>query len=228
MSNTVCVIGNLNIDLIIRQVPHLPVWGQEVVGSSHALLSSGQAGYLAFALARLGIPVSVIANVGPDAFGRQIVGDLRAAGVDVSGVETAETETGISVAVVRADGERAFISNLGCLRDYDESLVERHWDRAAGADMVCLVGGSVLPALSAAASARLLVRARDAGSLTALDPGWDPNGWPPETVAAATTTPQQQPLPSPRTARRWWWLNAAQRAASPGAATRSCACRRAR
>lgn len=180
----ICVIGNLNMDLIIRQVPRLPVWGQEVVGTSHTLVSAGQAGYLAFALARLGDPVSVIANVGSDIFGQQIVHDLRRAGVNVDGVETAERETGISVAIVRPDGERAFVSNLGCLNVFDEGLVERAWGQTAGADIVCLVGSSVLGALSAAASAGILARARAAGQITAFDPGWDPNGWPQETIAA--------------------------------------------
>lgn len=184
MTDTVCVIGNLNIDLIIRQVPRLPVWGQEVVGTSHAVVSSGQAGYLAFALAHLGLTVRLIANVGSDAFGQQIVNDLRAAGVDLTGVETAARETGISVAIVRPDGERAFVSNLGCLNVFDEHLVARQWDQTRGANIVCLVGSSVLPALSTVAAARFLAQARAAGQLTAFDPGWDPNGWPPETIAA--------------------------------------------
>ena len=52
----ICVIGNLNIDLIVRNVPDLPAWGQEVAGTDNVAASSGQAGYLAMALARLGVP----------------------------------------------------------------------------------------------------------------------------------------------------------------------------
>ena len=102
MLSSICVIGNLNIDLIIRQVPHLPAWGQEVLGTSHMQVSSGQAGYLSFALSRLGIPPSLIGNVGEDMLGKQILADLDAYGVDLRGVwVTPGGQTGITVAIVR-------------------------------------------------------------------------------------------------------------------------------
>src|SRR5581483_10101150 len=82
----VCVVGNLNIDLIIRGVAALPVWGQEVAGTSHVAASAGQAGYMAMALGRLGAPTSIVANVGDDLFGRQIVDDLAARGVETGAV----------------------------------------------------------------------------------------------------------------------------------------------
>jgi len=43
-TNPICIIGNLNVDLIIRNVPQLPNWGQEVLGTDQVLVSSGQAG----------------------------------------------------------------------------------------------------------------------------------------------------------------------------------------
>lgn len=179
----VCVVGNLNIDLIIRGVEALPAWGQEVAGTSHVAASSGQAGYLAMALARFGDPVSVVANVGDDAFGRQILGDLERHGVETGAIEVAAGATGITVGIVRGDGERAFVSDFACLHDYDEALVLRHWDRVEAADVVCLVGQFCLSAITPDVARRILRRARKAGKLTVLDTGWDPAGWPPETVA---------------------------------------------
>ena len=35
----ICVIGNLNTDLIIRGVPKLPAWGTEVEGTDHVFVS---------------------------------------------------------------------------------------------------------------------------------------------------------------------------------------------
>ena len=183
MPQRACVVGNLNIDLIVRGVPDLPRWGQEVAGTSHVAASAGQAGYLALALARLGTAVGVVANVGDDAFGRQIVDDLRRAGVDTRAVETAAGATGISVGIVRADGERAFVSDFASLGDFDLALVERHWDVVAAADVVALVGQCCLPRITPAVARHILGRARAAGKTTVLDTGWDPAGWPPETVA---------------------------------------------
>ncbi len=179
----VCVVGNLNIDLIIRGVDALPAWGQEVAGTSHVAASSGQAGYLAMALARFGDPVSVVANVGNDAFGRQVLGDLERHGVATGAVEVAAGATGITVGIVRGDGERAFVSDFACLHDYDEALVLRHWDRVEDADIVCLVGQFCLSSITPEVARRILQRVRDAGKITMLDTGWDPAGWPVETVA---------------------------------------------
>jgi ribokinase len=184
MPSSICVIGNLNIDLIIRQVPHLPAWGQEVLGTSHMQVSSGQAGYLSFALSRLGIPPSLIGNVGEDMLGRQILTDLESYGVDLRGVwVTPGGQTGITVAIVREDGERAFVSNLGCLTDFSEQTVLPHWSLVRDAAIVCLVGIFVLPGLTYQSIFRLLSDARQAGKMTMLDTGWDSAGWTAETQA---------------------------------------------
>ncbi|HET6507787.1 MAG TPA: carbohydrate kinase family protein [Baekduia sp.] len=189
----VCVVGNLNADLIVRGVPALPEWGQEVAGTSHALVTSGQAGYLALGLAKLDVPTALIANVGDDHQGATILEDLRSAGVATDGVEISKGATGISVAAVRPDGERAFLSHFASLGELDEALIERRWSTGSAAPVLCLVGLFSIPGLDPGAGARLLTRARAEGRRTVLDTGWDPDGWSDATVAgveemlAATT-----------------------------------------
>ena len=191
----VCIIGNLNIDLIIRHVPSMPAWGQEVMGSSHQQFSSGQAGYLAFALRRLNIPTTLIGNVGQDLYGEQILNDLRAFGVDTQGVVVIPGKaTGISLAIVNADGERAFISDLGCLNDFTEEMILKNWSLTEPAGIVCMVGLFCTPGLSFQAAARLLKKARSAGQITMLDTGWDPKNWPQETLLGMRELLQQVSL----------------------------------
>jgi ribokinase len=180
----VCIIGNLNVDLIIRDVPRMPVWGQEVFGKDYVLASSGQAGYLAFALRGLEIPTALVGNLGQDIYGQQILRDLQACGVDTAGVDvTPGGRTGITVAMVRPDGERAFVSEQGCLADYTEQDALAHWDRTGSAGIVCLVGIFMFTKLTFDACARLLAKAAGEGKATMLDTGWDSNNWPPETQA---------------------------------------------
>ena len=163
ISQPVCIIGNLCVDLIIRNVPAMPVWGQEVLGTSHALVSSGQTGYTAFALSRLGISTSVIGSVGEDSNGRQVIADLNSYGIDTSGVIVIKDGlTGISVAIVRNDGERAFVSTLGCSLDFNEQMVLEKWDIPASASIVCLVGLFNIPNLTLESAASLLGKARQA------------------------------------------------------------------
>jgi ribokinase len=179
-----CVVGNLCIDLVIRGVAALPAWGQEVAGRGQAIVPAGQAANLARGLARLGAPVSVVGAVGDDGFGQLIRDDLAAHGVDISGVASLPGPTPLTVGVVRPDGERAFISEFGCASGVDGGFLDRMWPAIAAADVVCLVGQFNLPQLSPGAAQAALARARAGGAVTVVDTGWDPAGWPHETIAA--------------------------------------------
>jgi ribokinase len=178
----VCVIGNLNSDLILRGMPSLPAWGTEVAATGRSMVSSGQAGYLAIALATLGVGVAVVANIGPDAAGEQITWDLEQAGVATGEIEDGTAPTGLTVALVRQDGERAFVTEFGCLTEIDEAMLSRHDHAISTARVLCLVGLFMLPSLSLRTFAGLVELARRRGQLTVVDPGWDMAGWPSATV----------------------------------------------
>lgn len=181
----VCVVGNLNKDLILRGVEKLPEWGTEVTARDRVLITAGQAGYLAMALASLGSAVTVVGIVGDDADGESIRADLARVGVDVSAVEVVcGAPTGLTVAVVRPDGERAFVSHFGSLSSFNAEDVRRHWDSVERSRAACLVGLFNLPKLDAGAVQAMLARLREAGTTTVLDPGWDPGGWQPATLRA--------------------------------------------
>jgi ribokinase len=182
---SICIVGNVMVDFIVRGVEHLPEWGREVNGLNHNVATGGQAANLSRGLAALAVPVSVIGNVGADDAGSQILKDLGGAGVLIDGVEISRTgSTAVSIAVVRADGERAFISDFASLGDIDEAFVMRHWDLVRRATFLCLVGLFNLPSLDLAAARRILASARADGKTTVLDTGWDPDGWPAQTVEA--------------------------------------------
>ncbi|HYM95848.1 MAG TPA: carbohydrate kinase family protein [Candidatus Sulfotelmatobacter sp.] len=177
------MIGNLLVDLIVRGVEDLPAWGREVSGTNHRSSSAGQAGNLARGLVALGMAAGVVGNVGRDEAGSQILRDLSGAGVSIESVEVSPTgATALSIAIVRPDGERAFLSDFASLAEIDEALVMRHWDAVCRASYVCLVGLFNLPALDLRAAKRILAAARAEGRTTVLDTGWDPKGWQPGTV----------------------------------------------
>jgi ribokinase len=179
----ICIAGNLNIDLIIRNVPKLPEWGQEVAGNKHIAVSSGQGGYIALALSHLGTPVRMVGNLAGDPFGNQILDDLHKAGVDISDVEVLnDCQTGITVAIVRSDGERAFVSDFGCSRRFTEDLLYRHWSAIRASEILCFVGIFCLSNLDLDGIAHAMEKAHREGIQTMLDTGWDPNNWQPDTL----------------------------------------------
>ncbi len=174
----ISVIGNLNIDLVIRQVKNLPIWGTEVIGRNSDVYSSGQAGYASFALSALGLPVSIIANVGADTYGEMIINSLKAAEIDTSGISIMRgKKTGITVAIVRPDGERAFVSDYGCLDDFSCSLIKNNWHILKNTDYICIFGLSTLRNINYDELNNILIKFKNMGKITVLDTGWNPNGW---------------------------------------------------
>jgi sugar/nucleoside kinase (ribokinase family) len=90
----------------------------------------------------------------------------------------------LTVAAVRPDGERAFVSDFAGLNHADEKVIERRWPRIDRAQTVCLLGIFSWPGLSLTRTAALFRRMRQAGKATMLDTGWDPGGWNPKTQDA--------------------------------------------
>jgi sugar/nucleoside kinase (ribokinase family) len=181
----VCIIGNLTIDVIMRGIEEMPHWGQEALSNSRAETAAGQAGGMAFASVAMGARVDVVADVGDDDTGARIRHELEVAGVGVATVSVVSGgTTPLTVAVVRGDGERAFITDLGNLRPFDILEAVQQSPDVLEASVVALVGTSNLPGIDLDAAARVFAAARRAGAITAFDSGWDPDGWSPKSVAA--------------------------------------------
>ncbi|NMB61538.1 MAG: carbohydrate kinase family protein [Chloroflexi bacterium] len=178
-----CLAGNLNIDMIIRNVPNLPLWGQEVLGNNYSIVSSGQTAYTAFALRKFNISIKIIGNVGNDIYGEKIINDLANSGANIDEVEIVEDgKTGITVAIVRNDGERAFVSDPSSLVAFNGSLLTRHHECIKESDFFFLMGIFFLPGLELSDAQYTLAQAQAMGKITFLDTGWDPQGWQDKTI----------------------------------------------
>ena len=60
-----CLASNLNIDLMIRNVPCPPQWGQEISGKDDNIVTSGQTAYTVFTLRKFNV---LIREIGKDCF----------------------------------------------------------------------------------------------------------------------------------------------------------------
>jgi ribokinase len=167
-----CVVGNLVIDLIIKGVPSLPSWGHEVLGSGRSEDVGGQGANLARAAARLGLSTTIVSVVGDDGSGRRIRDTLQADGVGIGTLEVVDGDTALTIAAVRPDGERAFLTDLGCSGEMRPEVLARHWPLVRDARAVAFVGTSNLPGLDATSVASVLAEVRAAGALCVFDPGW--------------------------------------------------------
>jgi len=101
----VVVVGAINVDLVVA-APRLPGPGETVVGAPVERYGGGKGANAAVAAARAGADVRLVGAVGDDDTGRGALDELRAQGVDVSGVAVLEDQpTGVALIVVDPAGE---------------------------------------------------------------------------------------------------------------------------
>ena len=105
MSGGVVVVGSLHLDVVVT-APRLPAPDETLMGETVTLVCGGKGGNQAVAASRHGAPTAMLGRVGGDMFADALVDNLREAGVDTSLIQRdAEAMSGLSVAVVGADGE---------------------------------------------------------------------------------------------------------------------------
>ena len=113
-ADRIAIVGNLNWDLMLGPLGDWPGWGTEVL-VEHIWRPGGVAN-AARPLAGLGRGVSLVATVGDDADGARLLDLLAGEGIDVRPVERqAGVRTGLSVGLVRRDGERTYMTSPGAL-----------------------------------------------------------------------------------------------------------------
>lgn len=113
----VTVVGSLNMDISVT-VPSLPGPGMTVLGSEARFSPGGKGGNQAVAAARLGAEVDMVGCVGDDAFGRQLLADLRAENVKTDRVRIVQgTPTGLAMIAVDRSAENLIVVAPGANRE---------------------------------------------------------------------------------------------------------------
>lgn len=104
----IIVVGSVNTDLVIR-VPRLPRPGETMLGGEFFQAAGGKGANQAVAAARLARePIAFVAAVGDDAFGRQLLENLRRENLNLDAIKVvAGMSSGVAQIVVDAQGENA-------------------------------------------------------------------------------------------------------------------------
>jgi ribokinase len=120
----VVVVGSLGMDYVFR-APRLPVAKETLAGSGFKMGPGSKGGNQAVALGRLGARVAMIAAVGDDANGAELVAGLTRDGVDCGFVHRAEgIVTGCAMVAVDDGGENAIIIVAGANAALTVAVVE--------------------------------------------------------------------------------------------------------
>lgn len=169
MSPEVVVIGDANVDLVLRG-DVVPRFGQaEQLLDAADLTLGGSGAIVACGLARLGHDVSIVAAVGADAFGEFVVTALAESGVSCDNLARRDAQTGISVILTAED--RAILTYSGAIATLSTADVDP--DLIGSARHVHAASPYLVTGLSADLPA-LLSAARGRGVTVSIDTNDDP------------------------------------------------------
>lgn len=102
------VVGSINMDLILN-MPKVPEVGENVLGSDYGYANGGKGANQATALAKLGAKVKMIGKVADDTNGNKLLENLKNNDIDISGVATDGSQTGLAAIILDGEGKNRIV-----------------------------------------------------------------------------------------------------------------------
>jgi len=124
MQKPIVVVGSINLDLVAG-ADRIPQVGETIIGNTFNTFYGGKGANQAVAAAKLGYPVSMVGNVGNDAFGTQLRDGLKNAGVDTTCVNTVEGASGVALITTGRRGENNIVVVPGANGQLTPKLLEK-------------------------------------------------------------------------------------------------------
>lgn len=107
--NKVCILGSINIDIIIN-VKKMPQVGETIFGENLKNASGGKGANQAVAASRCGSKVIMIGKVGSDESGKSLTQNLVKDSIDITNVGTDDSvPTGTALITVNGEGNNSII-----------------------------------------------------------------------------------------------------------------------
>jgi len=128
----IAMVGSINMDLTVS-TPRVPKRGENLLAHGLQIGLGGKGANPTVALCRMGVQAVLVGCVGDDDFGHQAVAQLRAEGVDVSGIRILpDVPTCVAVIMVDDEGENTILVVLGANGALSPEMVRAalapHWD----------------------------------------------------------------------------------------------------
>lgn len=138
MDVQVCVVGSLNMDLVVR-TPEFPRPGETILGATFASYPGGKGANQAVAAARLGARAALIGAVGSDEWGSELRSVLATEGVDFEHVtRLADETTGVGMIHLAENGENAIVVASGANMALAPDLIQAARKEIEAADVLLL------------------------------------------------------------------------------------------
>ena len=159
--------GVLVADTFVPPLPRLPAAGELLATGDFWHDSGGCAANTATCLVKLGARAGVAGAVGQDAGGDFVEQDLKAKGVDTSGLRRSGLGTSETVILPVSGQDRRYLHTFGANADFRVEDIDQ--SQLAGAKVFYVGGYLILPGFDPGALRDLLALARGQGVRTVLD-----------------------------------------------------------
>lgn len=133
----ICVIGSLNMDLVVN-VDTMPKPGQTIIGSNFKEVPGGKGANQAVAIARLNGNVSMIGKVGEDGFGQTLINSLKNDKVDTTYIQTSKGATGVALITVDKNAQNSIVVSPGANFEVKEDDIDNNIEAIKNSDIVVL------------------------------------------------------------------------------------------
>lgn len=133
---SIIVLGSINMDLVVS-AQRAPEAGETLSGSSFQTIPGGKGANQAVAMARQGGQVFMIAKVGADAFGEDLIGKLAENQVKIDHIKRdASTSSGVALIVVEKNGQNRILVVAGANGQVKPADVDQAGDLFNHADFL--------------------------------------------------------------------------------------------
>jgi sugar/nucleoside kinase (ribokinase family) len=166
LGRQVVVVGDVITDIIV--MPQAPVASGSDTPAQIRVIGGGQAANTAAWLAWLGAPVTLVASVGDDEFGRARLAELAGLGVRCAVPRCPLEPTGTAIVLVHGEN-RTMITQRGANRRLAAQDVDAALAEALDCAHLHLSGYPLLDAASRGAGLRALAAARERGMTVSVD-----------------------------------------------------------
>ncbi len=112
------VVGSINMDFILN-MEKVPEIGENVLGTDYGYANGGKGANQATALAKLGANVKMIGKVAEDTNGAKLLENLKNSNIDISGIATDGSKTGLAAIIIDGDGRNRIVVYEGANAEID-------------------------------------------------------------------------------------------------------------
>ncbi|WP_394218765.1 ribokinase [Halobacillus trueperi] len=133
----IAVVGSSSMDLVVKANKR-PQAGETVLGESFETVPGGKGANQAVAAARLGSEVYMIGCVGEDAYGTEILSNLKANGVITDYIEPVKGERSGTAHIILAEGDNSIVVVKGANDYVTSTYVKKAQSLIESCDLVMI------------------------------------------------------------------------------------------